>query len=307
MTSKAETTFTVVSDLEAVMTRVFDAPRDLVYEACSQARHMRQWWGPRQYSLPVCEMDARPGGTYRMVQRSSDGTEHPFRGEFLEVVPPDRLVFTQVYEPYADHPIVVTLTFEDLGDGRTRYSGRMRFDSIESRDATLGSGMESGARESYERLAEHLAVLDRGIWFERVFEAPRALVFDMWTDPKHVAQWWGPDGFTNSIQEMDVRPGGVWRFTMHGPDGVDYPNRIVFVEVVRPERLVYDHGADSPDGADFRAEVFFGDEGPRTRLTMRNLFASSKIREMVSREFHAVEGGQQTLDRLAAYLEAVGE
>jgi len=102
-----------------------------------------------------------------------------------------------------------------------------------------------------------------------------------------------------------VRPGGVWRFMMHGPDGVDYPNRITFVEVVRPERLVYDHGGDSPDEVDFRAEVFFGDEGPRTRLTMRNLFASSKIREMVSREYHAVEGGQQTLDRLAAYLESV--
>jgi len=76
----------------------------------------------------------------------------------------------------------------------------------------------------------------------RVLDAPRALVFDMWSDPKHLAQWWGPDGFTTTTSAFDLRPGGVWRFVMHGPDGRDYQNRIVFEEVVRPERIVYRHG-----------------------------------------------------------------
>jgi uncharacterized protein YndB with AHSA1/START domain len=78
----------------------------------------------------------------------------------------------------------------------------------------------------------------------------------MWTDPNHVAQWWGPKGFTNTIHEMDVRPGGVWRFVMHGPDGVDYQNKIVFIEVVKPERLVYDHVS----GPKFHVTVTFTEQ-----------------------------------------------
>ena len=157
--SSDATTFEIVSELEIEMSRVLDAPRELVFEACTEPRHMMEWWGPSRYSLPVCEMDTRPGGTYRFVQRADDGGEHPFSGEFLEVVRPERLVMTQVYEPFPDHPMLVSINFEDLGDGRTRLIDRMRFDSIESRDATLASGMEPGARESYERLAALLARL----------------------------------------------------------------------------------------------------------------------------------------------------
>ncbi|MBV8716976.1 MAG: SRPBCC family protein, partial [Chloroflexi bacterium] len=130
-----------------------------VYQVCTEAQHMAEWWGPAKLSLPVCEMDVRPGGTYRFVQRDDDGTEYPFRGEFREVVAPSRLVMTQIFEPYADHEMLVTLTFEDLGNGRTRLTDHMRFDTIESRDATLAAGMESGARESYDRMAALLARL----------------------------------------------------------------------------------------------------------------------------------------------------
>jgi uncharacterized protein YndB with AHSA1/START domain len=213
---------------------------------------------------------------------------------------------TQIYAAYPDHPTLVTLSFEDLGGGRTRLVDHMRFDTVESRDGNLAAGMEAGARESYDRLADHLQTIDRGIWFERVFDAPRELVFDVWTDPKHVAEWWGPSGFTNTVQEMDLRPGGVWRFVMHGPDGVDYPNRIQFVEVERPSRLVYDHMGQNADEAPFRGCVTFYADGPaRTRLIMRTLFPTSAIRELVSREYHAVEGGNQTLDRLGAYLNKI--
>src|ERR1700722_1763931 len=82
---------------------------------------------------------------------------------------------------------------------------------------------------------------DREIVITRLFDAPRDLVFDTFTDPKHVPSWWGPKGFTTTVHEMDVRPGGIWRLTMRGPDGVDRNNKITFIEVVKPDRLVYKH------------------------------------------------------------------
>jgi uncharacterized protein YndB with AHSA1/START domain len=149
----------------------------------------------------------------------------------------------------------------------------------------------------------HEAVTDREIVISRVFDAPRELVWKAWTDSAQVAQWWGPNGFSTTIHEMDVRPGGVWRFVMHGPDGVDYKNRIVFREVVPPNRLVYTHDDDG-EGAigEFLATVAFVDVGGKTEVTMRSLFPSKAERDRVVEEHGAIEGGKQHLARLAEYL-----
>ena len=146
-------------------------------------------------------------------------------------------------------------------------------------------------------------VNDREIVISRVFDAPRDVVFSAWTDPEQVAQWWGPDGFSTTTHEMDVRPGGVWRFIMHGPDGVDYKNRIVFREVTPRERLVYVHDDDGEGASgEFVATVTFVDVGGKTELTMRSQFASKAERDRVVEEFGAIEGGKQTLARLAEHL-----
>ena len=142
---------------------------------------------------------------------------------------------------------------------------------------------------------------DREITATRIFDAPRELVFEAWTDPKHIAQWWGPNGFTNTIHSMDVRPGGEWDFIMHGPDGTDYKNRIVYREVVRPSRLVYDHVS----GPLFHATVTFEEVGEKTKLTVQMLFESAELRNKVAEEFGAVEGLNQTLGRLVTHLPKV--
>jgi uncharacterized protein YndB with AHSA1/START domain len=144
---------------------------------------------------------------------------------------------------------------------------------------------------------------DREIVITRVFDAPRELVFDTWTDPKHVPAWWGPIGFTTTIHEMDVRPGGTWRLTMRGPDGVDYKNRIIFIEVVKPERLVYRHEPEhGSEPVTFEVTVTFAEQGGKTHLTMRMLFPTTAARDHVVDKYHAIEGGNQTLARLAAHL-----
>lgn len=139
---------------------------------------------------------------------------------------------------------------------------------------------------------------DQAIVITRLYDAPRELIWQTWTEPEHVKQWWGPDGFTLTIHEMDVRPGGRWHFHMHGPDGTDYLNQIVYVEVVKPERLVYDHGPTPK----FQSAITFREQGDKTELTMRTIFATTEDYERAIHVFHAIEGGNQTLARLATYL-----
>lgn len=147
---------------------------------------------------------------------------------------------------------------------------------------------------------------EREIVLTRVFDAPRELVWKAWTDPEQIGQWWGPRGFTTTTQLRELKPGGVWRFVMHGPDGRDYENQITYLEVVELERLAYKHGgaADS-EPVNFHVTVTFepeGEGGRKTKLTMRSTFPSKQARDFVVREVNAIEGGKQTLERLAEQL-----
>jgi uncharacterized protein YndB with AHSA1/START domain len=146
------------------------------------------------------------------------------------------------------------------------------------------------------------ATADREIVIERLLEAPRELVFDVWTDPHHVAEWYGPSGFTLTTKQMDVRAGGTWTFTMHGPDGVNYPNKIAFIEVVRPERLIYLHNGDDGKPGGFEVTLTFQSRGAKTLLTMRSVFESAAARDWVVKEHRAIEGANQTLDRFQEQL-----
>jgi len=137
----------------------------------------------------------------------------------------------------------------------------------------------------------------------RVLDAPRDLVFSVWSDPKHLAPWWGPDGFTTTTHAFDFRVGGVWRFVMHGPDGRDYQNRIAYDEIVPPERIVYHHGGgDDVEPVQFKTIVTFEDLGDKTRITMHGLFPSAAERDRVIKEYGADKGLIQTLARLAEYV-----
>lgn len=145
-----------------VMTRTFDAPRELVWKAWTEPEHVARWWGPRIYTNTVLEMDVRPGGRWRIEQRAGDGIVHRFKGEYREVVRPERLVNTFIYEDdagtFEDRPVLETYTFEEE-DGRTKLTAVSVFGSVADRDGMAASGMEGGARESLDRLAELLATL----------------------------------------------------------------------------------------------------------------------------------------------------
>jgi uncharacterized protein YndB with AHSA1/START domain len=136
-----------------------------------------------------------------------------------------------------------------------------------------------------------LSTTEKEVLVTRLINAPRKKVFDAWIDPDKIVNWWGPRGFTNTNIEMNVKPGGVWRYTMHGPDGVDYPNKIVYTEVFEPERLAYDQ------------MVTFEAERDKTRVTMRSEFPTAEQLRRVVEEFGALEGAEQNLERLGEFTE----
>ena len=148
---------------------------------------------------------------------------------------------------------------------------------------------------------------EREIVISRILNAPRDLVWEAWTNPEHVAQWWGPAGFTTTIAKMDVTPGGVWKQLMHGPDGSHYPNSSVFKEVVKPERIVFSHGGGKQGGAGihFVSTWHFEDLGDKTRVTLQMVFDNAKERQQVIQEYNAIEGGNQTLERYSTYVESL--
>ncbi len=139
------------------------------------------------------------------------------------------------------------------------------------------------------------------IRISRIYDAPVQAVWDAWTDPEQVAKWWGPRGFTLTTHSKDLREGGSWKYTMHGPDGVDYPNRTHYFEVETCSKLVYDHGGSEDSPPLFRVTVFFSEKKGKTKMDMTMTFATPEVADE-SRKFIKKAGGNATWDRLAEYL-----
>jgi len=139
---------------------------------------------------------------------------------------------------------------------------------------------------------------DRELLISRLLDAPVELVWEVWTQPEHIALWWGPDGFTNTIQTMDVQPGGEWNLVMHGPDGTDYKNKSIFKEIIPYRKLVYEHIS----GPTFTATIEFESRGDQTHLSWHMLFETAEEFIKVVKTFKADEGLKQNVEKLHAYL-----
>jgi uncharacterized protein YndB with AHSA1/START domain len=161
-TSTATATITTPTEREIHVVREFDAPRDTVFALFVDPRYIPEWWGPRGTTTTVDVMDVRPGGSWRFEATDCDGNATAFRGTYREVTAPERIVQTFEWEGMPGHVSVETATFEDLGDERTRVTTSSIFHTVQERDGMLGSGMEGGLNETYQRLDELLARLAAG-------------------------------------------------------------------------------------------------------------------------------------------------
>jgi uncharacterized protein YndB with AHSA1/START domain len=150
-----------------------------------------------------------------------------------------------------------------------------------------------------------VATADREIVISRVISAPPELLFEAFTEVRHLAQWWGPDGFTTTTRTFEFRVGGEWEFVMHGPDGTDYPEWIRWIEIAPPERIALLHGESRGDPNAFDSILTFEPHGAATRIDMRTVFPTRELRDRAVEKYHAIEGGEQTLGNLAAYVAGI--
>jgi uncharacterized protein YndB with AHSA1/START domain len=304
---------TPVADREIVITRTFDAPRELTWQAMTDPRHVVQWWGPRGFTTTIEQMDVRPGGVWTYVMHGPDGTNYPNRSTFKEVVYPERIVYAhgggKAGGPEAD--FIATWTFETIA-GKTEVTIHMLFPSALARDMVVReySAIE-GAEQTLERLADHLPSMGfaaRHIVIERIVDAPPAVVFQCWIDPGHLARWWAPHGFTNPLCELDVRVGGTWRIVMRAPDGTEYPCHGVYQEIVAAERLVFTNIATDAAGTpvlDGLTTVTFAETGGKTKMTVTT--GATALTDIACAYLEGMEiGWTQSLERLDKELTLLG-
>jgi uncharacterized protein YndB with AHSA1/START domain len=301
------------ADREITITRLFDAPRELVWQAMTDPRHLVQWWGPNGFTTTVHTMELWTGGAWNLTMHGPDGTNYPNHSIFQEIVYPARIVFShgggKPGGPEAD--FIGTWTFSTVRD-QTQVVIHMLFPTAVARDAVVQTyGAIEGGKQTLERLATHLPRMGldaRHLIIERLIDAPPALVFQCWTDPAHLARWWGPAGFTNPVCKADPRVGGAWRIVMCAPDGTEYPCQGVYLEIVPNKRLVLTNIATDAAGKpvlDGLTTVTFADADGKTRMTV-DTRATALIPDAIRYLQGMNEGWTQTLDRLDARVAASG-
>jgi uncharacterized protein YndB with AHSA1/START domain len=299
---------------EIATTRVFDAPRDLVFRMFTEAEHVKNWWGPRGFTNTIHEMDVRPGGTWRFVMHGPDGTDYQNEIVYKEVVRPERLSYTHLSGPVFD----AIVTFEELGENKTSVNMRMICESAEQRNQIVEQfGAVEGMHQTLDRLGEALAS-QSAFTFSREFDAPRELVFRAWTEKEHLIQWFGPKGFTMFHCTNELRPGGVMHYGLRGPDGNEVWGKWTYRDIVPPERLVIVQSFSNaeaqitrhPFAPDWPRETLstttFTEKEGKTTITIH--WSPFNATELEQQTFdHArpsmTQGWTGTFDQLADYLE----
>jgi uncharacterized protein YndB with AHSA1/START domain len=299
---------------EISATRVFDAPRALVFQMWTDPRHLAQWWGPRGFTNTIHTMDVRPGGLWEFIMHGPDGTDYKNKSIYGQVREPELLTYRHVSGPTFD----ATVTFAEE-DGKTTVTMRMVFESAEQRDKVATEfGAVEGQRETLERLGEQLSSLDNPFVISRTFDAPRALMFDVWTEPEHLSRWFGPKGTKIIFAKNDLRRGGVFHYGMRSPDDTEMWGKWAYREIVPPQRLVFISSFSDEQGNVTRHPMaegwpletlsvitFTEDEAGRTTVTIRwsAIDATEAERALFAASHDSMNGGWSgTFEQLGAYI-----
>jgi len=291
------------SDREIVISRVLEAPRERVWEAMTDPKQLDAWWGPNGFRNITHEIAITPGGIWRHTLIGPGGAEYPNVTTFEEVVKPERLVYFNGggRKGGPSTSFRATWTLNALG-AKTELTMRLVFDTPRERDLVVREfGAIEGGKQTFARLAEHVAASPAfELVLERVIEAPPTRVFEAWTKPEQLAQWFAPRPFKLIIHEMDVRPGGRFSMAMRGPNGEDFPFTGTYREIVPPTKLSWTGEFATGPADQISTIVTFEAQGQKTRIRVRQTF-----HVMTPEIEHATKGARQgwtmTLDQLEAF------
>lgn len=317
------------SDNDAiVVTRLFDAPPETVFAAWVDPRQLEHWWGPGGFRAEVLEADIREGGVARLVLWDTNGDDYPVIVSFLEITPPSRLVYRNSGEGRSTAPpFIATITF-DAEAGGTRVTLSMLVASPSERDTAINDyGALEGGNQMLARLASHLRTSrkdtttmatpavgktntfiegDRKFGFERLFDAPRELVFEAYSSAEHIKRWWGPEGWPTVVCNIDFRVGGTWHYCMKGPDGTEAWGIATYKEIVRPELITYMDAFSDADAnivpPEMEVTMQFENHDGKTLVRSISTFDSPEGLKTVI-EMGMEQGMDETLDHLDTYLE----
>jgi uncharacterized protein YndB with AHSA1/START domain len=299
----AESNTIEIHGREVTATRIFDAPRALVWRAFTDPDHLKHWWGPNGFSCTFHEFDLRPGGAWNFIMHGPDGKDYENEWVFVEIDWMERIILDHTNFPR--HRL--TMRFEDADGAKTKLLFQQVFESLDDYEKIKLVALP-GLTQNLDRWAAHLPQIDpnrRELTIKRTFAVPRDLVWRAWTDPEELAKWWGPACFTNPVCELDLRPGGAIHIVMRGPDGTDYPMRGEFREIVPPERLVFTNYPVDGEGhqlIDGLTTVTFVERGDTTEMTLhtRAIGLSPQAPYMIA---GMGAGWGQSIERLAALVQ----
>jgi len=234
--------FVELSDREIRITRTYDAPRELVWKAMTDPKHLVHWWGPRGFTDTIEVHDFRVGGAWEHIMRGPDGVEYPNKSIFKEIVPLQKISFGNAggSKGKGGTHFDATWSLEELAPGKTRLTARMVFPTAEARNFVVEKfGAIEGGKQTLEKLSEFLAKeLVKPMVIERTFDAPRELVWKAWTERDRLMEWFGPKGFKMTTADLDFKPGGKFHYCLRTPDGKEMWGLFVYREIVPPSRIV---------------------------------------------------------------------
>lgn len=308
-----------MDDRELIVTRRIEAPRELVFAAFTDARHIAEWWGPRGFRNTIHERNVRPGGVWRYMMHGPDGTDYPNRVKYLEIQAPERLVYQHDSDKDDDpNGFHVTISLEPAGTG-TQVTLRLLCATAEQAENFKKFGAIDGGTQNLTRLDEFLTLQAPGAFsITRRFTAPRELVYQALTEPEHLLEWWGPVGCTLPKCTVDLRPGGEFRYCMLLPNGDEWWGKWMYRDVMPNERLVYVLSFCDEDGNVIRhpvsdewplemlSSITFEDDDERTRVTLRCVpigETPAERKTFVAGHANMQRGFTGTWDNLEAYLD----
>ena len=283
---------------ELTITRLLNAPRDLVWKVWTDPEHIKHWWGPNGFTNTISRMDVKAGGTWDLIMHGPDGTDYKNKSVYKDVVKNEKLVYDHVSGP----KFQATITF--TGEGKkTLLKISMLFETAEERDNVVKVfKADVGLKENMYKLEGYLRKVssEKEMTLTRILSAPRDIVFKAWTDPEQLEKWWGPKDFTNPVCDVDVHPGGAILIHMKAPDGTVYPMDGEFHEIVEPEKIVFTSAALDKNGKrlfEVLNTITFIDEDGKTKLDLHA--AVSNITDEGRPYLDGMnEGWGQSLDRL---------